>query len=357
MMGEPMDLDLMWRMDELRRLVAAEFPVTEVVTDGGLPAFVVRPGPDTKARFLRLRERVDPMGYLPMLRHRDGREVIVLVARPALGAWRWPVNAVLFLATLATTFVAGYINAAGLIDAGYLRSAVGGGLAFSLSLMLILATHEMGHKVLAIVRGVDSSLPYFIPMLPPFGTMGAVIITRTPAPNRDALLDVAAAGPLAGFLVSIPVLLVGVSRSFVISPTGFAGVNLPDPLILRWLIEVILHPPEGAVVLGHPILFAGWIGLLVTSLNLLPAGMLDGGHAVRALLGPRLHMVLSWMAVVAAAGLGYWLMAIVIVLLLRRGHPGPLDDVSPVGTSRIAVGVALLVVFVLSAVPLRVSPF
>lgn len=357
MMGEPMDLDLMWRLDELRRLVASEFPVTEVVTDGGLPAFAVLPGPDTKARFLRLRAKVEPLGYLPLLRRRNGREVIALVARPPLGGWRWPVNLALGLATLATTFVAGYYNAAGLIEAGYLRSAVGGGLAFSLSLMLILVTHEMGHKVLAILRGVDSSLPYFIPMAPPFGTMGAVIITRTPAPNRDALLDVAAAGPLAGFLVSIPILIAGVSRSFVISPAGFQGVNLPDPLILQWMIRLILHPPEGAVVLGHPILFAGWIGLLVTSLNLLPAGMLDGGHAVRALLGPRLHLTLSWLAVVAAALLGYWLMAIIILLLLRRGHPGPLDDVSPVSPFRIAVGLALLVVFVISAVPLRVTPF
>jgi len=110
-------------------------------------------------------------------------------------------------------------------------------------------------------------------------------------------------------------------------------------------------------VLGHPILFAGWIGLLVTSLNLLPAGMLDGGHAVRALLGPRLHAALSWVAVVAAAVLGYWLMAIVILLLLRRGHPGPLDDVSPPSPGRIAVGLALLAVFVLSAVPLRLATF
>jgi membrane-associated protease RseP (regulator of RpoE activity) len=238
------------------------------------------------------------------------------------------------------------------VEGGYLRSAIGGGLAFSLSLMLILATHEMGHKVLSIWRGVDASLPYFIPMAPPLGTMGAVIITRTPAPNRDALMDVAAAGPLAGFLVAIPILILGVSRSFVISPAGFEGVNLPDPLILQWLMRYILHPAEGMVVLGHPILFAGWIGLLVTSLNLLPAGMLDGGHVVRSLLGPRLHVILSVLAVVAAVLLGYWLMALVIVLLMRRGHPGPLDDVSPASPGRIVLGVILLGVFIVSVVPL-----
>jgi len=347
-----MDTELWWRTEELRRLVAGEFPVAEVVYDRGAPAFAVVPTPDAKQRFLALREKVAPLGYLPLMRRRQGRSVLILVPRPSAGQWRWPVNLALFVATLVTTFIAGYVNARGLIEAGYLRSAVGGGLAFSLPLMLILATHEMGHKVFSVVRGVDSSLPFFIPMAPPFGTMGAVIITRTPAPNRDALMDVAAAGPLAGFLICVPVLAVGVARSFVISATGFEGINLPDPLILQWLIRAILNPPDGSVVLGHPILFAGWIGLLVTSLNLLPAGMLDGGHAVRALLGSRVHFVLSWVAAVSAAVLGYWLMALIILVLLRRGHPGPLDDVSPPSASRIAVGLALLAVFIVSAVPL-----
>ena len=340
------------RVEDLRRLVAAHFLVQEAYIDRGLPVFAVHPAPDLRERFLRLRTVAEPLDVLPVLRRRDGRAVVAFVPRPPRAAWRWQVNLGLFAATLITTFVAGYTNALGLVQSGYLRSAVGGGLAFSLSLMLILATHEMGHKVLSLRRGVDASLPYFIPMIPPFGTMGAVIITRTPAPNRDALMDVAAAGPLAGFLVAIPILILGVSRSFVISPAGFEGVNLPDPLILQWLISLILGPAEGMVVLGHPILFAGWIGLLVTSLNLLPAGMLDGGHVVRSLLGPRIHMALSAAAVVAAVLLGYWLMALVILMLMRRGHPGPLDDISPASPGRIVVGLLLLGVFVVSVVPL-----
>lgn len=350
-------MDLSWRVEEFRRIVGEHFLVEEVGFDAGRPVFAIRESPETKAQFLTLRAKLEPLGYLPLLRRRDGRAVIALLPKPPHGLWRWPINLVLFLVTLATTFAAGYTNALPLVEKGYLKSAVGGGLAFSLSLMVILATHEMGHKILSVIRGVDSSLPYFIPMTPPFGTMGAVIMTRTPAPNRDALIDVGAAGPLAGFLVAIPILFVGVANSFVISPTGFEGINLPDPLLLRLLIRFILHPPAGALVLGHPVLFAGWIGLLVTSLNLLPAGMLDGGHAVRALFGPRVHTVLSWLAVAVAAVLGYWIMALIILLLIRRGHPGPLDDISPPSPSRIAVGLALLGVFVLSAVPLRITPF
>jgi membrane-associated protease RseP (regulator of RpoE activity) len=206
----------------------------------------------------------------------------------------------------------------------------------------------MGHKVLSIRRGVDASLPYFIPMIPPLGTMGAVIITRTPAPNRDALMDVAAAGPLAGFLVSIPVLILGVSRSFIIISSMWQGGTIHEPLILHWLIRTILHPANGMDVLAHPILFAGWIGLFVTSLNLLPAGMLDGGHVVRSLLGPRLHMLLSVVAVVVTVLIGAYLMALVIVLLMRRGHPGPLDDVSPASPGRIVLGLILLGVLIVS---------
>jgi Zn-dependent protease len=343
---------LMEQLSELRRLVNAHFLVQEAYVDGGVPSFAVHPAADLRERFLRLRAGVEPLGLLPVLRRRDGRSVVAFVPRPPRSAWRWQVNLALFAATLITTFLAGYTNALGLVRSGYLTSAIGGGLAFSLSLMFILATHEMGHKVLSIRRGVDASLPYFIPMMPPLGTMGAVIITRTPAPNRDALMDVAAAGPLAGFIVAIPVLILGVSRSFVISPAGFEGINLPDPLILQWLMRSILHPAEGMVVLGHPILFAGWIGLLVTSLNLLPAGMLDGGHVTRSLLGPRLHMILSVVAVGAAVLLGYWLMALLIVLIMRRGHPGPLDDVSPASPGRIVLGVILLAVFAVSVVPL-----
>lgn len=352
-----MSLDLSWRIEEFEQVIGEYFQVTGVQFDGGRPAYAVVVPRDSRERFLQLLRRLEPMGYLPLLRRRDGQEFIVLMPRPPKGAWRWTVNVALFAATLLTTFLAGYYNTLPLVEAGYLRSAIGGGLAFSLSLMAILATHEMGHKVLSVIRGVDSSLPYFIPMAPPLGTMGAVIMTRTPAPNRDTLIDVGAAGPIAGFLVSIPILIIGITHSFVISPAGFQGINLPDPLLLRLLIRVLLHPPENAVVLGHPVLFAGWIGLLVTSLNLLPASMLDGGHAVRALFGAQVHRVLSWLAVAVSAALGYWLMALLILVLIRRGHPGPLDDVSPASPLRIGIGLVLLAIFILSAVPLRASPF
>ena len=343
-----------------RAAVEASFPVQEVWFQNGRPAFTIVPGPDDKARFLELRERLRGVGVLPLMRRHQGETVILLAPRPpeAPTAWRWPV--LLFIATLATTFIAGYLNARGGCLPGLL-APVPGGIAFALSLMAILFCHEMGHKVVSIWRGIDASLPYFIPMPPipglAIGTLGAVIVTRIPAPNRDALVELGASGPLAGFLVAIPILLYGVQHSLVITREAIVAhgcqlVAVPTPLLFDLLVNWLLHPAANADVIIHPMAFAGWVGLLVTALNLLPASMLDGGHVTRAAFGPRWHMILSYAGVVVGVIFGYWLMSFLILLMLRRGHPGPLDDVSALTPARIAMAAALIPVFVLSAVRL-----
>jgi len=351
-----MRVEYLWRLEEIRGIIDQVFPVTEIWFDGGRPIFAVHLVGDTKARFLALKERLESLGYLPLLRHRDGMTVIALMPRPPRGRWRWQVNLLLFLGTLLTTFFAGYFNFREDALAGYLPSAAIGGLTFSLSLMLILVCHEMGHKVISIWRGIDASLPYFIPVPPlpgglSIGTLGAVIVTRTPAPNRDALIDLGASGPIAGFLVTIPILAIGISRSVVLTQP-VPGPTLPTPLLIDLMLRWILNPPENAVVLVHPMVFAGWIGLLVTALNLLPASMLDGGHVARSLLGSRAHMIVSYGAVALAILLGYWPMGLLILFMIRRGHPGPLDDISGVSPLRRVVALALVAIFILSAVPL-----
>ncbi len=344
-----------------RAAVEASFPVQEVWFQNGRPAFTIVPGPDDKVRFLELRGRLSGLGVLPLMRRHDGETVILLAPKPpaAPTAWRWPV--LLFAATLATTFVAGYANGLGSCVPGVL-APVPAGIAFSLSLMAILFCHEMGHKVVSIWRGIDASLPYFIPMPPlpglTIGTLGAVIFTRTPAPNRDALIELGASGPIAGFLAAVPILIYGLTHSIVISRAALLAhpgcqlIEIPDPPLITLLGNWLLHPAANAVIIDHPMLFAGWVGLLVTALNLLPASMLDGGHVTRAALGARWHTIVSYVAVVAGAVLGYYLMALLILLIIRRGHPGPLDDVSPMSPAHIIVAVVLIPVFALSLVRL-----
>lgn len=343
------------RLDLARQVVEALLPGAVPLED--VPETFVLPRADgIKESFLALQRRLVPLGLLPMLREHEGRPILRLVHRPPPGQWRWQVNAALFVATIGTTFLSGYLLARGLVELGYLENAVTNGIWFSASVLLILGAHEMGHKIVAMRRRIDASLPYFLPMvpLPPLpGTLGAVIVTRTPAPNRDSLMDLGASGPIAGFIAAIPVLWYGVANSFVVDAAYLARpdvASLPDPLLIRWMISRLLDPPPGAVVLGHPLLWAGWIGLLVTAINLLPAGMLDGGHAVRAAFGGRAHTVLSFVGLGLAVLMGYYPMAIIIALLMRRGHVGPLDDLSPMSPSRRLIGAALVLIFILSAV-------
>jgi membrane-associated protease RseP (regulator of RpoE activity) len=324
---------------------------------GPQPVYTLTTAEGVRDRFVELQRRLAPLGLLPLLRRQDGRPVLILIPKPAPGRWAWQTNALLFLATLATTFVAGYVMSTGLVEGGFLGNPFVGGLQFSASLLLILGTHEMGHKLVAVRRGIDASLPYFIPMIPPVGTMGAVIITRTPAPNRDSLMDLGASGPIAGFLAALPLLVYGLRHSFVIQPEQIRGlISYPDPLLVRLLSRWLVHVPPGHDLLMHPVLYAGWLGLFVTSLNLLPAGMLDGGHAVRSAVGQRAHAILSQIGVVLAVVMGAYLMAILMAFLIRRGHVGPLDDLSPMSPSRYAVGVFLIVIFVLSVVSLSPLP-
>lgn len=344
----------------LRAAVEACFPVQEVWFQDGRPVFTIVPGPDDKARFLRLRDRLAELGMLPLLRRHAGETVIILVPKPPESRTSWRLPAALFAATLVTTFLAGYLNARGTCVPG-LPGPVVGGISFSLSLMAILFCHEMGHKTVSVLRRIDSSLPFFIPMPPvpglAIGTLGAVIVTRTPSPNRDALVELGASGPIAGFLVAIPILIYGIHHSVVVAHSAIAAsgcevVSVPTPLLVNLLVQWLLRPPPSADVIIHPMAFAGWVGLLVTALNLLPASMLDGGHVMRAVFGARAHRILSYVAVGVGLLFGYWVMSLLILLMIRRGHPGPLDDISPVSPARLAMAASLVAIFVLSAVPL-----
>ncbi|OGQ83041.1 MAG: hypothetical protein A3F90_19900 [Deltaproteobacteria bacterium RIFCSPLOWO2_12_FULL_60_19] len=253
------------------------------------------------------------------------------------------LHIILFLITLLTTTAAGALQTGAdpLEDPWALLS----GLPFSLTLMSILLVHEMGHYLVSRHHGVKATLPYFIPAPSFIGTFGAFIRMQSPPPDRRSLFDVAAAGPLAGLVLAVPAVIVGLHLSTVTpAVTQSGGIALGSSLLLSFLSQMTLGLlPDEANIALHPIGFAGWIGLLVTALNLLPVGQLDGGHVIYALFGRR-SIWIARLALATILMLGVlrwwdgWLIWGVLLLFLGVRHPPPLDPYTPLDFKRKVLG-------------------
>ena len=243
------------------------------------------------------------------------------------------------------------------------------GLKFAGALLSILLAHESGHYVACSLYGVEATLPFFIPVPPPFiaGTLGAFIKIKSPIPSRRALFDIGVAGPLAGFAVIIPVAVIGLltavpdTTAAAAAAQGGSVIIFNDPALLR-MLAVPLGVQDLGAIAPNPFYFAAWFGLLVTSLNLMPVGQLDGGHAVYALLGRRAHKHvgrMAFFAMLALAPFGWlWhgaptsvLYVALLFVMLRLPHPAPLDDFDPLGRTRTLLGILTLIVFALSFLP------
>jgi len=226
-------------------------------------------------------------------------------------------------------------------------------------LLLILTFHEFGHYLESRRAGIKVSLPYFIPGPTLFGTFGAVIRSKSPFKTRRDLLDVGAAGPIAGFVVSVVVIVIGLSRSNVAEISG-EGLQLGESLIFKILSWLVLKEvPDGHSVFLSPTAFAGWAGILVTMLNLLPIGQLDGGHIMYALLG-RKQRVVATAATAALIPLGLfwwpgWFVWVALVLLIKVGHPPTMNDQLPLDTKRKVIGWLAMLIFILSFTPVPIK--
>lgn len=272
-------------------------------------------------------------------------------------------NIVLFLLTLITTIVAGALQDG--VNPLENPEQIPKGFPFAFSLMGILLSHELGHYLVAKKNGINVTLPYFIPAPPiPFfiGTFGAFIKMRSPARDRKMLLDIGAAGPLTGVVVSIPFLIYGFLHSQVKIVQGQIGINLGSSLLL-WLINRFISGPipEGYDILIHPVGFAGWIGLFVTSLNLIPVGQLDGGHVAYALLGERQNKI-SKFVFLALLGLGFlgwpgWFFWGFLLWMMGFRHPSPIEGGSILDRKRKIIGWVTIAVFLLTFIPVPFSGF
>lgn len=319
--------------------------------------------------FLKIRDAFAGDDVTPLLLEGEHHDVRVLILpgknlTPSASRPNWFLHWALFAATIVTTTWAGALQARVNLLQHPEQFAIG--LPYSIALLLILGAHELGHYFTARSYGISVTPPYFIPVPFALGTFGAFIRIKSLSPNRRALFDVAVAGPLAGLVFAIPALLIGLHFSDVIpgnapATPGSPGVDAGSSILLACLARLSLGPSvlEGHHLLLHPLAFAGWLGLIVTALNLLPIGQLDGGHMSHALFGARhshgLSMVamalLFLLALFVWPGLMFW--AFIVFFIAGTRDAPAANDVTPVGFPRKALGyfAFLLLLLIIAPVP------
>jgi membrane-associated protease RseP (regulator of RpoE activity) len=399
-----MDTILSTETSTLTSIVSRVLAVEDITTGDPKKGYIIRYrgrlyGDSAKA-YDQLAASLRPLDVTPLFRRENEKDVVLVISgtinpKPSNPA----VNLGLFLLTLFSMLYAGALyNYSGpaptsLIDQ-FLAPfrALGAGLPFAVSLLAILAAHEFGHYLAGRLHNTHVTLPYFIPFpFSPFGTMGAFIQLKEPPKNKRILLDIGVAGPLAGLVVAIPVLFIGLSLSkighlnllpgqglqlegnslfYLFSKFLVFGRLLPAPLdygnlspVLYWVRYFFTGAPlpwGGLDVQLHPIAFAGWAGLLVTALNLIPAGQFDGGHLIYVLVGRRARALLPFiMGVLLILGMvwpGWWIW-VFLLFLIGRLYAEPLDQITQLDPRRKAVAVFGLILFILvfTPVPLVVA--
>jgi membrane-associated protease RseP (regulator of RpoE activity) len=314
--------------------------------------------------------RTLPQGFVPLVQQDEqlGAKIVLIPKSAEEGLSRKPVRPwlhwVLFGLTIITTTWAGATHQG--VDLAQEPGRFVIGLPYSIGLLLILGVHELGHFFMARRHGMDVTPPFFIPVPFGLGTFGAFIQMRSPPASRKALFDVAVAGPLAGLVIAVPALLLGLRFSTITAGTdgtitrGFLhGATVGSSILFTVLTKVSLGDAAqyGALVQLSPLAFAGWLGLFITALNLLPVGQLDGGHITRAMFGSRVGQTISgvamWslflLALFVWPGLMMW--ALIVFLVAGRGTP-PLNDLTTLDGGRLAVGYVAMMILILILAPM-----
>jgi membrane-associated protease RseP (regulator of RpoE activity) len=268
---------------------------------------------------------------------------------------KW-INALLLMLTFLTTLIAGTYQQ-GINPFSPVTNLLMG-LPFSVSIMLILGSHELGHYITARKNNVDATLPYFLPAPPFLGSFGAVIKMKSPIRDKNSLVAIGSAGPIVGFIFSTIVILIGLSLSKVVTISGDQGITLGDSILIKLLTKLYFPDlSEGKDILLNPIAFAGWIGYFITALNLLPVGQLDGGHILYALVGEKSRIVgyiVFGIAVLLSLFWIGWIVWSVMFWVIGFRHPPTLDRISPLSGKHKVIGIISLIIFILTFVP---APF
>jgi membrane-associated protease RseP (regulator of RpoE activity) len=387
--GIPMSIP---EIEILTSLVARVFRIEDVTSGDPQKGFIARyrgqlVDDDSAPLYDQLADSLIPYSVTPLFRVEDGRQVIYLAPKiPEPKKDNINTNIILFVLTVLSVMLVG-AQPEGAMPKDLmgqllmLAKNIFTGWPFALSLMGILLSHELGHYFMSRYHKTPATLPYFIPFpLSPLGTMGAAIIMRGIPKNKRVLFDIGVAGPLAGLIVAIPVLFLGLKLSttgiIIPNPNGFLEGNsllylfakfmtfgklLPAPVlpqgILYWLQYFFTGRPVpfgGEDVFIHPVAFAGWAGILVTALNLIPAGTLDGGHVIYSLFGEKVKKMFPYIiGVLAVLGIfwsGWWIWA-ALLFWLGRVNAEPLDQITTLDSTRQGLGFLMIVIFFLVFMP------
>ncbi len=392
-----------YRYDEFEMIVRRIFIVEDITMGGAKDAYIVRyrghlAGADSAAAYDQLANLLKPFDQTPLFRLEDERQVILLTpglpqAKPANPR----TNLIFFVLTLISVWITGGMYTLGeqtFPTFGQTAWAIfTQGWPYVLALFAILGCHEFGHYLVGRRNGLDVTLPYFIPLPPPFspfGTMGAMINMRSIPKNRRVLFDVGIAGPLAGLVVAIPVLIYGLSTSplttlpaEITAGQGMEGNSilyllikylvfgqlLPAPAaydvspVLYWLRYFFTGRPfpfAGLDVTLNAVAWAGWTGLLVTGLNLIPAGTLDGGHIISALFGKKAKKLFPFILgalILLSLATTSWILMGVLIFFLGRYYAEPLDEITQLDPKRKAIGALMILIFFLIFMPVPLSVY
>jgi len=355
----------------LKREVGQRFPFYDMKYNAHTVAFFCRIDEITlEDNFDSLRKSLSEKGYTPMLRHEKGEHIIYVIKKPIKKQKPTWINIFLLISTVITTSLTGSILYAGYFDVWTIpdimiifevNNLFNGIVFFAFPIMSILFIHEMGHYFISKKHKIATSLPFFIPIppiLPDFniGTFGALISSRDPMPNKKALFDVGIAGPLAGFAIALPVTAIGIATSKIvpISQIPSGEPILGSSFLFIMLSNTLLTIPTGFALNMNLIAFAGWVGLLITSINLLPAGQLDGGHIFRAVLGEK-QKYAGWIAIFVMVFTGWFFFALIIMFMMGMSHPPPLNDSTELDIKRKMLFIVALLILIFCYIPYPIS--
>ena len=391
------------KQEVIDALIRRIFSIQDITQGSAQLGFLMRyrghlAGIDSVQAYAQLSEWLKTYQLTPLFREEGELQSILLVqALPAPKAGKASINLLMFILTVISVVIAGGLfNLSEDLPTDPLKAAMlilQTGWPFAVALLAILATHEFGHYFAGRAHKVKVSLPFFIPMpFSPLGTMGAFINMKEPPRNKRVLMDIAVAGPIAGYIVSIIVIWIGLSLSQIepiplVFPEG-QGFQIEGNsityLVLKWLrFDQLLPQPAsygamspflywlkyfftarpfplgGLDVMIHPVAWAGWAGLLVTSLNLIPAGQLDGGHIFHLLFGTKTSRRIYPFLLAIVIGMGFlwsgWWFWAVLLFFFGRNYAEPLDLITPLDAKRKILGIIALIIFVLTIIPVPLS--